>query len=195
MKHFILAIILLTSTIATTLTHANAITLYDQPNTTAKTIGTIDSEAGIIPIFTPKTGDWIKVGDPRNGNVGWIKSSDLHTAGNNGFSFSEHVISNGNGPSSYIIQFGTPKSLSNDQINNYVKQMQQRNQAMQKEMQHMMKDMFNNFDQYMMHFPIIMPVVFVPQDTAPAAKKTAQPAAATPPATTSKPPTSTPTTK
>jgi hypothetical protein len=44
---------------------------------------------------------------------------------------------------------------------------------MQKEMQQMMKDMFNNFDQYMMHFPVIMPVVVVPQEGTPTPTKKA----------------------
>src|SRR5690242_16122189 len=95
---------------------AKMLTLYDQPKTDAKTIGTIDSEAGIIPIFTPKDNTaWIKVADPRNGNVRLIQSSELSTKDSKGFSFSQKIISTGNGPNSYVIQFGTPQLLTPEQ--------------------------------------------------------------------------------
>ncbi len=56
--------------------HAKTIDLYDKPKD-GKIISKLDSESGVIKIFIPKDGTWIKVADPRDGNVGWIKSADL----------------------------------------------------------------------------------------------------------------------
>jgi len=58
---------------------ANPIDLYEQPKD-GKPIATVNSDAGIISIFTPKNSDWVKVADPANGNVGWVKSKDLENA-------------------------------------------------------------------------------------------------------------------
>jgi SH3-like domain-containing protein len=79
---------------------AKDINLYDQPDEKAKVIGTVDLSAGIIPILTPKEGSWIKVADPRNGNVGWIKSNEMNADGGNpsAVTFTQRVINNGSGP-------------------------------------------------------------------------------------------------
>lgn len=50
--------------------------LYEQPDTKAKTVATVAAGQPIIPIFTQ--GDWIKVADPSNGNVGWIEKKILN---------------------------------------------------------------------------------------------------------------------
>jgi len=145
---------------------AKMLTLYDQPKADAKTVGTIDSEAGIIPIFSPKNSNWVKVADPKNGNVGWIKSSEL-TAGNaNGFSFSQKFISNGKEPQSYIIQFGTPKMLTPEESQAFAKRIQEQTQAIQKQTQKMMEDMYKNFNQLDMPYPVVMPIIVMPNTNA-----------------------------
>lgn len=149
---------------------AKTLTLYDQPQADAKSVGTIDSEAGIIPIFTPKNSEWVKVADPRNGNVGWIKSSDLTVKGSTGFSFSQKMISTGTGPNSYIIQFGAPKMLTPEQSQAFFKQMEEQTQSIQRDTQKMMQDMFKNIDQIKMQYPVIMPVIVMPSEELPAAK-------------------------
>lgn len=87
---------------------AAEISLYDQPNASAKVIGKIDTSIGVIPIYTPTNSEWIKVGDPRNGNVGWLKSADLSKAmgPSNGVSFSQKIINDGKGQNSYQVQYG-----------------------------------------------------------------------------------------
>lgn len=66
----------LSLSICSSLSLAKSIDLYDQPKE-GKPIATLNSETGIITIFTPKNSDWLKVADPTNGNVGWVKSKDL----------------------------------------------------------------------------------------------------------------------
>jgi hypothetical protein len=149
---------------------AKTITLYDQPKTDAKSVGTIDSEAGIIPIFTPKDSTWIKVADPRNGNVGWIQSSELNTKDSNGFSFSQKIISTGNGPNSYVIQFGNPQLLTPEQSKAFFKRLQEQTQSIQLNTQKMMQDVFKNLEQFEMQFPIVMPVIIMPNEDVPVKK-------------------------
>jgi len=77
------------------LTHAASINLYDAPNDTAKVVGTIDLTAGVIPIYTPEKSQWIKVGDPRNGNTGWVKNSEMKDSHGNAITFSQKITDNG----------------------------------------------------------------------------------------------------
>jgi hypothetical protein len=157
---------------------AKMLTLYDQPKTDAKTVSTIDSEAGIIPIFSPKNSEWIKVADPKNGNVGWIKSAELTAGNESGFSFSQKFISNGKGPQSYIIQFGTPKMLSPEESQAFAKRLQEQTQAIQKQTQKMMQDMYKNMDALDMPYPVVMPIIVMPNTNAAQSNKTENKAAA-----------------
>lgn len=125
---------------------AQNITLYDQPNQNAKVVGTADLASGIIPIFTPeKENEWMKVADPRNGNVGWIKSSDIKNARakENTVTFSQKIISNGTEPHTYqVIQFGNPPTkMSDEQIKAFVQKMQTQQQQMQQSFQSIIKNM------------------------------------------------------
>lgn len=142
---------------------AKTVHLYDQPKADAKMIGSIDSEKGIIPIFTPKDNQWIKVADPRDGNVGWVKTSDLKIDNKGGYTFSEHIVSQGsNGLPSYIVQFGEPKKLTDEQMQEYTKKIKEKQEAIQKDMQRIMQNMFSEFNEITTHFPVIMPVLLVP---------------------------------
>lgn len=150
---------------------AKNINLYDQPKADAKVVGTIDSDTGIIPIFTPKDNKaWVKVADPRNGNVGWIKNSDIDTGATSGFTFTQHTISSGKGPGTYqVFQFGTPnQQISPEQAQKMINQIQARQQAIQEDTAKMMQDIYKSMD--LSNFPVIMPVIVLPQQNpAPAA--------------------------
>lgn len=147
---------------------AKEISLYDQPKSDAKAIGAIDLSAGIIPIYTPKEGGWVKIADPKNGNVGWVKSSDLNSAvtSQSIFTFTQSI--DNKTPTTYrIIQFGQPTNLTPEQTKTLVKQMQTEQQEMQKSMQNMMRNMDQLFynDWHFMHheaFPFFVPVMIMP---------------------------------
>lgn len=128
---------------------AKSISLYDEPKTDAKIVGTIDPSQGIIPIYTPKDGGWVKVGNPKNGNVGWVKSSDLAQAGTSasGFSFSQEVEKTGNGPETYVFKLGIPTALTKEQSDALYKQIQAQQAAIQQSVQKIIKDMFNSYNQ------------------------------------------------
>lgn len=144
---------------------ATIINLYDQPKNDGKIIGTVDSEKGIIPIFTPKDGQWVKIADPSNGNVGWAKASSLKVDSKNGYTFSAHTISQHGGPESYVIQFGVPKPLTDAQLKEYTKKMQERQQAIEKNMQSMMQSMFTQFNEMSTYFPVVIPVLMPEQNS------------------------------
>jgi len=159
-------------TLVSSICFAKSITLYDAPKADAKTVGTIDSDIGIIPIFTPKDDTrWIKVADPRNGNVGWIKNSDLSAPGTTTkFTFTQQIMNNGKEPGSYqVIQFGTPQQKMTPEQTQMIKQMQERQQSIQKNAQEMVNEMYKNIG----NLPMIVPVIVVPE-SAVAPKTTKQ---------------------
>ncbi len=147
---------------------AKNINLYDQPKSNAKIIGQIDPAAGIVPIFTPKDNTaWVKVGDPLNGNVGWIKSEELSHAGSS-FSFTQSIVTKGGKPQHYqIIQVGNPK-VDPKQSQAIIKKIEAEQLAIQKNMQLMMEDMFKNPS---MTIPVPMVWFVQPVAKKPAEKK------------------------
>lgn len=174
--------------------YAKEIPMFDQPVADAKETGKIDLAAGIIPIFSSKDGKWMKVGDPRNGNVGWIKSSDVNDSNSKmTFTYTQRVIDNGKdtGPRTYqIIEYGNQSKLSSDDAKKMIQKMQAQQEAqqkaMQEEVQNMMEEMnqMYNIDNNLMNNmrPIIMPVVIVPGQAKPTDQKPAavKPAAVKP---------------
>jgi SH3-like domain-containing protein len=80
-RFFSISALFITALLAASVSFAKNINLYEQPKTDAKVVATIDPAQGIVPIYTPDKSEWVKIGDPRNGNVGWVKSSDLAKAG------------------------------------------------------------------------------------------------------------------
>lgn len=155
---------------------AKEINLYDQPQDKAKVVGTVDLATGIIPIFTPKNGDWMKVGDPRNGNVGWIKSSDLNNGGGATFTFSQRIMNDGKGPHTYqIMEYGKPQNLTGEQMQTMIQKMQNQQKNVQQDMQKAVQNMVNQINSLYHQTwgstggtPVIMPIVILPaQQKAP----------------------------
>ncbi len=170
-----LSALLLTSTC-----FAKNINLYEQPADTAKVVGSVDPAKGIVPIFTSKEGTWIKVGNPQNGNVGWVKSAELTEAGSTstGFSFSQQTENTGNGPKSYVFKFAIPASLSKEQTEALYKQIQAQQAAIQKSIQKIIQSVFPNADKAgstEVEIPIVMPVVLVPSTPQPTKTTPAEP--------------------
>lgn len=154
----------LSTLFATQFALAKNVNLYDQPKADAKVVGTVDSEVGIIPILTPKDSSWIKAADPRNGNVGWIKTNDLSgtPSGATSITVSQHRETTNGVPQTFqVLQFGNNK-ISTEQANAMYKQMQLHQKAIQQDMQNMMHDMFNNSGMPWPSYPVIVPVIMVP---------------------------------
>lgn len=154
---------------------AKSINLYAEPQDKAKVVSTLDSSTSIIPIFTPEKSDWIKVADPRNGNVGWVKVTDLGT-NNNEYTFTQRFINSGSSPQTYqIIQFGGPHKMTSGQVQDILKkneaQQQQLQENMNKSIQKMINDISNMYNSGSSWFnnqmPFIVPVIVVPTQNIP----------------------------
>jgi hypothetical protein len=56
----------------------NSIALYDSPNSSGKILKQFPFPARLIPVF--RQGEWLKVGDPRDGQVGWVNLQQYRQA-------------------------------------------------------------------------------------------------------------------
>jgi SH3-like domain-containing protein len=173
----------LLSLLISPLVFAKPVNLYDQPKTDSKVVGTVDSSASLVPIFNNKEGDWMKVGDPKNGNTGWVKVSDfsenkpgMHASG---FSMTEQTVNTKDGPKTYrTIQFNNPTTMSPTEAQATMKKIQEQQAAIQKRSQEIMQNIYKDMNSlYMTNpaafsnqaYPVFMPVIIVPAQPAPPA--------------------------
>ena len=138
---------------------AKTINLYEEPKDGSKMVGTIDPSAGIVPIYTPKGSTWVKIGNPKNGLVGWVKSNDLATAGSqsSGFSFSQQVQTTPDGKQAYVFQFGVPTQMTKEQAAALYNQVQKQQAAIQQNAQKLIEEVFTTGFQMPLIMPVVMP--------------------------------------
>lgn len=135
--------------------YANAITLYDKPADNSQKVANVDAGQQLIPIFFDEThSDWLKVANPENGNVGWVKTADLNGTTQlkepGGINFKQRIVTKSDdqkdGPKVYrMLEYSGPEKLKPAQVEALVNQMQQREALMQANMQRMMQSMQNDF--------------------------------------------------
>lgn len=166
---------------------AAEVVLYEQPAANAKQVGKVDLSTGVIPIYTPEKSDWIKVADPRNGNVGWVKSSDVSSTNHGGIVFTQKIINNGQGAKTYqFMEYANPmgriqfKKPSPEAI----KKWEARQRLMQQEMNHSMHEMMRNMNNLYRQqweilnssgFPMVEPIVVIPAPTTQPAPRSPYP--------------------
>lgn len=125
---------------------AQEVNMYEQPAANAKVVAKIDLAAGVMPIFTPQGSEWVKVADPKNGNVGWIKASELATANQlkSTVTFTQSIDKNTAAPaSSYnIIQFGNQKPMTEEEKEAFAKKFEMQ----QKQLMENMNKFFENIN-------------------------------------------------
>lgn len=181
MKRFISCLLIFVSSSV----FANTISIYAKPEDNAQVISQVRGGTQLIPIYYPKTGKWLKVANPTNGNVGWIRFADLSgestLPGLHEMKFKQRLESRSkdNGPEVVrIIEYSGPQKLSEAEIKTLVEQMQRRQAQLNATMQLMMRAMvqdFNNFsreDSFAFEddfftFPLIQPMLIVPQQGDP----------------------------
>jgi hypothetical protein len=156
---------------------AKDINLYDQPSPTAKVVGTIAQNSKMVPIFTDKSGEWMKIGDPTNGNVGWVKVSDFNTSGpqgtSSGFSMSQQTVNTPSGPQTYRTIQLQPSAQTNAQAELAIRQLQSQQlnavanyQKMFNAAYQQMNDLYKNNPQAFGGFPpVVVPIIVMPQPT------------------------------
>lgn len=178
MKKIISCLLILFSSVAL----ANTISLYQSPQDNAKVISQVNGGTQLIPVFYPKQGAWLKVANPQNGDVGWVKFADLKgespLPGMQGMRFKQRLESresNGKAPEVVrIIEYSGPQRLSEDEIRQLITQMQRRQAQMNASMQLMMRAMVQDFNHFSRQdsfafeddfftFPFIQPMLIVPK--------------------------------
>ena len=128
-----------------TKTNTSSIALLEQPNTNAKIVANVPVGQALISIFSQN--GWVKVGDPKNGNVGWVNSKTLQTQDYPLVYMEINSNKNGNkATQSYqVIQYSGSQSMNQAQmqkmLNNTEQQQANIQNEMNKVMQQNIKDM------------------------------------------------------
>jgi hypothetical protein len=161
-----------------TLVFAKEINIYEQPKLDSKIVAKVDLAAGIIPIFAPKNSEWMKIADPKNGNVGWIQSSELKDAGAASYTFTQQVI-DGKPETQQFIQYGAQPEKLNAEQEKIMKNMQEQQQLIQQSLQKAYLEMMNAMQrlyQYNSGLVTPTPMVTPMMKLTPPAQKNATPA-------------------
>lgn len=157
---------------------ASTISLYEKPDDKSNVLATVKTGDQLIPVFYTDKHDWVKAANPKNGDVGWAKVSELKgpviTTSVNGTTVQQQIIADDKSPQSYsVIQYSGPKELTPEEAKAMAKKMAQQREEMeesmhnmQKHMQRMMEDMFKGFDRSFYTFPVMQPVIVVPEKVA-----------------------------
>lgn len=163
---------------------ATTLNIYEKPDENSKLIATMKTGDQLMPIFYTEKRDWVKVANPKNGEVGWAKVKELQgpiiiTSFNDKVMQQQIVGDTAKNPQVYsIIQYTGPKELKPEDAQEMAKKIQKQQQEMensmrqmQKNMQLMIQDMFKSFDRSFYTFPVIQPVIVVPDKESMAIKK------------------------
>ena len=147
--------LLMISIVESSPTFAKTIPLYSEPKSDSKTSGTVNTETGVTIVYTPKNSEWIKVANPSNGDVGWVKSNDL---GNHQYNM--QVITSDNGKQSYrVYQFGTNKQYTKEQIDKEMKRFEEQQHMLHQHIGQLFNDVFYFPQPFIFSHPIFVPVV------------------------------------
>lgn len=171
-KSFPTLVFFIIALLFSSLTFAKEINLYEQPKADAKVLGKVDLTAGIIPIYTPDQSEWVKVADPRNGNVGWVKTTDLNSAGT-AVTFTQKFFGGdkGGAQSYQMFNYGQPQKMTPQQVQDTMQKMQIQQRALEESLQNAVQQMMDQINKLSggtlnvkpSNYPLIMPIVIVPQ--------------------------------
>jgi len=181
MKKFLSTILVLFGALlsASAVSFAATLNMYEQPDVNSKIVASLEKGKQLIPIFYTDKKDWVKVANPQNGDVGWVKVNELKgpmiITQVNGSKIQQQVVTTkddkGKEPTVYsIIQYSGPQELKPEEAEKAVKEMERRHenmrnsmQKMQEDMQKYMRNMFKDFDKSFYTFPVIQPIIVVPE--------------------------------
>ncbi len=127
--------------------NAASINLYQDPKAGSAVVGQIDPAKGIMPIFTPKGSDWVKVADPSNGNVGWIQQKDLNLPTGTSMSIQQKTVDKNGQENNLYMQMGKPPVNTNSpEYKAQVQEMQKFQNNMQKNMKMQIQEFVHGLD-------------------------------------------------
>lgn len=136
---------------AATTEQAAQVMLYQAPQANAAMVEKVNPSERLVGIF--QQGDWIKVGDPHNGQTGWINREQYQQAVNKYFQSSIHTVyiqtaSNDKGQSN-IVAYENGKKLSDKEAKELYERIQKQQTEQARYMQQMFWNMHNVLDQEM----------------------------------------------
>lgn len=73
---------------------AQNLNMHDSPDEHSKINSKIDPRYGMMVIYQPEKSDWVKIANPNNGDVGWIKNAELNQNKIVEYSIVKHIATN-----------------------------------------------------------------------------------------------------
>lgn len=130
------------------LAYADTVNLHQAPKADSPTIATVDLAKGIVPIYTPSGSDWIKVADPSNGNVGWMKQSDFKNANSASIKINQQTTGpDGKVQSSGVnLHVGKPINMNDPKVKANLEEIRQLQENVQRNMKTQIQDMVNGMN-------------------------------------------------
>jgi hypothetical protein len=127
-------------------TNSASIALLEQPNDNARVVANIPHGQALVPIFSQN--GWVKVGDPSNGNVGWVDSKALQAQGYPLVYMQMNSNKNGNksAQSYQVIQYSGSQSMNQAQIQKIMNNSEQQQADVQKTMNKVMQQNIKDID-------------------------------------------------
>lgn len=134
-----------------TVAWASVIPLQAEPIKGSRVIAKIDLSKGAIPIYRQK--NWIKVGDPTNGNVGWIPCSALEEISHTALGMTpvfktiiKRQTTNAKGEKIYrIYEYSGSKEMAREEMEKIIRDMRSQQKKIDNDMRKMMAMMVRNF--------------------------------------------------
>lgn len=105
------------------------VSLYEQPDAKSKLVEAITPGSPLIPIFSQ--GNWLKVADPANGQVGWINNETLPPQNR---VYVKTITQSANTPnknSSQVVQYTGSEQLDEKQMGQLMQNLQNRQAELQ----------------------------------------------------------------
>lgn len=151
--------------------------IYSQPSESSKVIEKINPNVRLVEIFQ-KSKDWIKVGNPNNGNVGWINQQQYQQAWNE-FNqpniktiFVQYSKNDKNGkPEMNVIAYQNGKKVSDKEAKELYEKIKKQNSAEQKQMQQFFSQVNQNMgpffsnagfgSNHLPNFPNMRPMIII----------------------------------
>lgn len=157
---------------------AEVVVLHQDPKAGSPNIGSIDLSKGVVPIYSPKNSEWVKVADPNNGNVGWIKQSDFKNANSAFIQINQETKdAKGNTESSgYNLHIGKPLDMNDPKVKAKINEMNQLQENVQRNMKIQIQDMVKSInDLYQKQMKLLEDSGYYTPDAKPAASTTPTP--------------------
>lgn len=142
--------------------NTDQIIVYSAPNT-QKVLEKLPGDASLIPIYRQK--QWVKVGDPRNGRVGWVNKKQVRKAREAFFRPDIQTIyihtdrAKSGKPQLNIVAYKNGKKLSPEQAQRLYQRMRKNQLREMRRMRHMTRWMDQQFFETA---PMFQPMIVLP---------------------------------